>query len=212
MSKATSTPIKRSMIATAMVVTLAFAAAFASRPAHAQTRAETLRYVTGAVVNTLDPTMPGSTREAFAVSLSTYDRLVSFGRKQLNGKWVFDLDNIRGELAESFDVCPGRAEDHLPSAQGCEVSGRHASHRRRREMVARSRRHRQFAGEGAIAHRLADEHRPVQGHRSRDIRSDAAEARQARAAEPRDASIRSSSTPRSPSRTPPPTIPGRSNG
>jgi peptide/nickel transport system substrate-binding protein len=72
----------------------------------AQTRAETLRYVTGASVNTLDPNIPGSTREAFAISLSTYDRLVSFGRKQLNGKWVFDLDKITGELAESYDVSP----------------------------------------------------------------------------------------------------------
>eukprot|EP01035_Chromulina_nebulosa_P014571 gene14571-19278_t len=76
----------------------------AAAPVHAQTRAETLRYVTGAAVNTLDPNIPGSTREAFAVSLSTYDRLVSFGRKQLNGKWVFDLDSIRGELAESYTV------------------------------------------------------------------------------------------------------------
>ena len=74
--------------------------------ARAQTRAETLRYVTGAVVNTLDPTMPGSSREAFAVSLSTYDRLVSFGRKRLDGKWVFDLDTIRGELADTYDVSP----------------------------------------------------------------------------------------------------------
>eukprot|EP01035_Chromulina_nebulosa_P060210 gene60210-82375_t len=86
------------------VAVLAFLAA--AVPAQAQTRAETLRYVTGASVNTLDPNIPGSTREAFAVSLSTYDRLVSFGRKQLNGKWVFDLDTIRGELAESFDVSP----------------------------------------------------------------------------------------------------------
>src|SRR6267378_4379384 len=78
----------------------------AAGPVKAQTRAETLRYVTGASVNTLDPNVPGSTREAFAVSLSTYDRLVSFGRKQLNGKWVFDLDKIRGELAESYDVSP----------------------------------------------------------------------------------------------------------
>jgi peptide/nickel transport system substrate-binding protein len=78
----------------------------AAIPAKAQTRAETLRYVTGAAVNTLDPNIPGSTREAFAVSLSTYDRLVSFGRKQLNGKWVFDLDTIRGELAESYTVSP----------------------------------------------------------------------------------------------------------
>src|SRR6266850_5924021 len=78
----------------------------AAGPIWAQTRAETLRYVTGASVNTLDPNVPGTTREAFAVSLSTYDRLVSFGRKQLNGKWVFDLDSIRGELAESYDVSP----------------------------------------------------------------------------------------------------------
>jgi peptide/nickel transport system substrate-binding protein len=79
---------------------------FAAEPALAQSRAETLRYVTGASVNTLDPNVPGTTREAFAVSLSTYDRLVSFGRKQLNGKWVFDLDKITGELAESYDVSP----------------------------------------------------------------------------------------------------------
>ncbi len=84
----------------------ALALLLAAEPALAQSRAETLRYVTGASVNTLDPNVPGTTREAFAVSLSTYDRLVSFGRKQLNGKWVFDLDKIAGELAESYDVSP----------------------------------------------------------------------------------------------------------
>ena len=78
----------------------------AAGSAQAQTRAETLRYVTGASVNTLDPNIPGSTRESFAVSLSTYDRLASFGRKQLNGRWVFDLDKITGELAETYDVSP----------------------------------------------------------------------------------------------------------
>src|SRR5438552_15215310 len=78
----------------------------ASAPSQAQTRAETLRYVTGASVNTLDPNIPGSTRESFGLSMSTYDRLVTFGRKQLNGKWVFDLDNITGELADSYDVSP----------------------------------------------------------------------------------------------------------
>jgi peptide/nickel transport system substrate-binding protein len=78
--------------------------------AHAQSRAETLRYITGASINTLEPNVPGSTREAFALSLSTYDRLVSFGRKQLNGKWVFDLDTITGELAESYNVSPDGLE------------------------------------------------------------------------------------------------------
>ena len=79
---------------------------FLASAAHAQSRAETLRYITGASVNTLEPNVPGSTREAFALSMSTYDRLVSFGRKQLNGKWVFDLDTITGELAESYSVSP----------------------------------------------------------------------------------------------------------
>ncbi len=85
---------------------VAAAISLAGEQALAQSRAETLRYVTGASVNTLDPNVPGTTREAFAVSLSTYDRLVSFGRKQLNGKWVFDLDKITGELAEAYEVSP----------------------------------------------------------------------------------------------------------
>src|ERR1700744_949131 len=81
---------------------------FPPAPVSPQSRPEPLRYVTGAAVNTLDPNVPGSTREAFAVSLSPYDRLVSFGRKQLDGKWVFDLDKITGELAESYDVSPDK--------------------------------------------------------------------------------------------------------
>ena len=89
-------------------VVVPIALSLAAGSVQAQTRAETLRYVTGASVNTLDPNIPGSTRESFAVSLSTYDRLVSFGRKQLNGKWVFDLDKITGELAETYDVSPDR--------------------------------------------------------------------------------------------------------
>src|SRR6202045_1631592 len=87
-------------------VVVSIGLSLAAGSAQAQTRAETLRYLPGASVNTLDPNVPGSTREAFAVSLSTYDRLVSFGRKQLNGKWVFDLDKITGELAESYEVSP----------------------------------------------------------------------------------------------------------
>src|ERR1700753_4172425 len=92
------------MIGFTLMGVTALALSLRAEPVSAQSRAETLRYVTGAAVNTLDPNVPGSTREAFAVSLSTYDRLVSFGRKQLNGKWVFDLDKINGELAESFEV------------------------------------------------------------------------------------------------------------
>ena len=39
------------------------------RVAFGQSRAETLRYVTGNNVNTLDPTVPGSTRESFGLSI-----------------------------------------------------------------------------------------------------------------------------------------------
>ena len=78
--------------------------ALPSAPASAQTRAETMRFVTGGTVNTLDPTMLGSTREAFSVGMSTYDRLVSFGKKKQGDNWVFDLEKIRGELAERYAI------------------------------------------------------------------------------------------------------------
>ena len=85
---------------------VALSVALISLPAGAQTRAETMRFVTGGNVNTLDPTMLGSTRESFAVGMSTYDRLVSFGKKKQGENWVFDLENIRGELAERFFISP----------------------------------------------------------------------------------------------------------
>ncbi len=72
--------------------------------AMAQTRAETLRYVTGATINTLDLTQPGSTRESFGLSMNIYDRLFSFGRKKLGQFWVFDADAITGELAKGYSI------------------------------------------------------------------------------------------------------------
>src|SRR5258708_12297517 len=87
-------------------VVAAIAFSLAAGSVQAQTRAETLRYVTGASVNTLDPNIPGSTRESFALSLSTYDRLVSFGRKHLTGKWVFNLATITAQLPESSATTP----------------------------------------------------------------------------------------------------------
>lgn len=83
---------------------LAAAPAGPASPAMAQSRAETLRQVTSGAVNTLDPTMPGSTREAFGISMNVYDRLVAFGRKQVGGNWVFDHNTIRGELAERYTM------------------------------------------------------------------------------------------------------------
>ena len=80
--------------------------ALAAGPAWGQSRAETLRQVTGNIVNTLDPTLPGSTREAFGISMNVYDRLVAFERKP-NGKgFIFDPDHLRPELAKSFAISP----------------------------------------------------------------------------------------------------------
>lgn len=72
--------------------------------AAAQTRAETLRQVTGNNINTLDLTMPGATRESFGIGMHLYDRLVAFGRKPVPGGFVYDSTVIRGELAESYTV------------------------------------------------------------------------------------------------------------
>ena len=74
------------------------------REAGAQSRAETLRYVTGATINTLDTTMPGATRESFGLSMNVYDRLFSFGRKKFGDNWVFDAETIRGELAKGYAI------------------------------------------------------------------------------------------------------------
>ncbi|MGI4778140.1 MAG: ABC transporter substrate-binding protein [Janthinobacterium lividum] len=95
-------PSSANMAATAIALSVALLGA----PASAQTRAETMRFVTGGTVNTLDPTMLGTTREAFTVGMSTYDRLVSFGKKKQGDNWVFDLEKIRGELAERYVVSP----------------------------------------------------------------------------------------------------------
>jgi peptide/nickel transport system substrate-binding protein len=102
-------PIRRTAMPLSRRAILAGTAAMplATGPAMAQSRAETLRQVTGNSVNTLDPTMPGSTREAFGISVNVYDRLVGFGRKQgSNGGWVFDPDTIHGELAEKVETSP----------------------------------------------------------------------------------------------------------
>jgi peptide/nickel transport system substrate-binding protein len=77
--------------------------------AFGQTRAETLRYVTGNNINTLDTTMLGATRESFGAGMNIYDRLFAFGRKKLGNNWVFDSANIRGELAAGYEMSP----DHL---------------------------------------------------------------------------------------------------
>jgi peptide/nickel transport system substrate-binding protein len=76
------------------------------RLALSQTRSETLRYVTGANINTLDTAMFGATRESFGLSMQVYDRLFAFGRKKLGNNWVFDATVVRGELAKGYQISP----------------------------------------------------------------------------------------------------------
>ena len=80
------------------------AALLAPRAAPAQSRAETLRFITGNTVNSLDPTVPGATRESFGLSMNVYDRLFSFGRKRIGDNWTFDPAVIRGELAKGYSI------------------------------------------------------------------------------------------------------------
>ncbi len=163
-------------------VVAAIAFSLAAGSAQAQTRAETLRYVTGASVNTLEPNIPGSTRESFGLSLSTYDRLVSFGRKQLNGKWVFDLDKITGELAETYDISPDRLKltFHLRKdakfQDGTPVTAEDVKWSLDRAVTAPILGKAQLLT-GSLT--SADERRSVQGDRSLDHRGDTAATRQA---------------------------------
>ena len=70
----------------------------------AQTRAETIRYVTGNTINTLDCTVLGATRESFGLAMSIHDRLFKFGRKQVGDHWTFDATEISGELAQGYTI------------------------------------------------------------------------------------------------------------
>ncbi len=103
-------------------------------------------------------------------------------QRQMGVRSRFHPGRNRGELRGE----PGRAEDHVQAAQGRQVPRRGAGHGRGRQVVARSRGDRQLARQGAIADRLADEPRSVQGDRRVHVRGDVAQARQAGAAEPRD--------------------------
>ncbi|MFN4155788.1 MAG: ABC transporter substrate-binding protein [Paracoccaceae bacterium] len=72
-------------------------------PTFAQSREATLRHVMGGNVNSLDPTIPGASRESAGLSMSIYDRLIRFGRVKVNDQWVFDQSIIIPELAESVE-------------------------------------------------------------------------------------------------------------
>lgn len=70
---------------------------------HAQDRRATLRHVMGGGVNSLDSSLLGASRESYCVTMSVYDRLISFGRKMVDGQWTFDQSVIVPELAERVE-------------------------------------------------------------------------------------------------------------
>ena len=87
-----------------LLLAFIFSAAVLSSSAMAQTRAEILRQVSGKTINTLDPTTIGATRESLGFSVNIYDKLVSFGRREVPTGFAYDYGNIRGEIAESYEV------------------------------------------------------------------------------------------------------------
>jgi peptide/nickel transport system substrate-binding protein len=72
--------------------------------AFAQSRAETLRYVTGNTINTLDCTVLGATRESFGLAMNIHDRLFKFGRKPVGDHFTFDPTEILPELAAGYET------------------------------------------------------------------------------------------------------------
>ena len=87
-----------------LLLAFIFSAALLTSPALAQTRAETLRQVSGKTINTLDPTTIGATRESLGFSVNIYDRLVRFGRREVPTGFAYDYGQIRGEIAESYEI------------------------------------------------------------------------------------------------------------
>jgi len=89
-----------------LLLAILLSAAFFTSPVLAQTRAETLRQVSGKTINSLDPTKIGATRESLGFSVNVYDRLITFGRREVPTGFAYDYNDVRGEIAESYAVSP----------------------------------------------------------------------------------------------------------
>lgn len=87
-----------------LLLAFTFTSALLASSALAQTRTETLRQVSGKTINTLDPTTIGATRESLGFSVNIYDRLLTFGRREVPTGFAYDYGNIRGEIAESYEI------------------------------------------------------------------------------------------------------------
>jgi peptide/nickel transport system substrate-binding protein len=73
----------------------------AIRTTQAQSRQETLLFVTEAAPNNFDIHGVGTNRPGYEVSWNCYDRLMSYGSKALpDGTASYDRDKLNPELAE----------------------------------------------------------------------------------------------------------------
>src|SRR5262245_10865208 len=89
--------------ASAAVVAFNALPAPAIRTAQAQSRQETLLFVTEAAPNNFDIHGVGTNRPGYEVSWNCYDRLMSYDTKTLpDGTTSYDRDKLTPELAEEW--------------------------------------------------------------------------------------------------------------
>ena len=90
--------------ATSLSVGASFLPLFKVLPASAASQ-ETAVVVMGGTINSLDIHRSGTNRDSYQVAINCYDRLVSFGTKQMpDGSLSYDYDNVAPELAESWEI------------------------------------------------------------------------------------------------------------
>ncbi len=81
----------------------AISAPYVSSPSRAQSRLETLVFVTEAAPNNFDIHGVGTNRSGYEVSWNCYDRLMSYGKKtEADGSEAYDRDKLVPELAEEW--------------------------------------------------------------------------------------------------------------
>ena len=107
-------------------------------PAKAQSRQETLLFVTESGPNNFDIHGVGTNRPGYEVSWNCYDRLMSHGKKTLpDGTELLRPRQVHARARRRVD--DHRHVGHLQAAQGRQIPRRHADHRQGREVVVRPR-------------------------------------------------------------------------
>ena len=96
---------RRDFLKSALAAGTALSAPAVFSPAKAQTRQETILFVTESGPNNFDIHGVGTNRPGYEVSWNCYDRLMSHGKKTLpDGTESYDRDSFTPELAESWNA------------------------------------------------------------------------------------------------------------